>query len=236
MDATTTMTDPTTFEDENTNPITTDDDESAEAEAAELTIRYRGATTDPLFGLLVAGAVAVGSMPLAANDADLRYTLAWGLLAVFGVLAWLMGNFPRVGEERPEDLAWGVALSLVLGIPLLAFGSGLLVDLTARIWEGFTPGMVLAYLVFVMPLGETLFFRGIMQELRAFWEVGIIATIWGLVLFFPHINVGPLPLIAIVVLGMVNVLYSYVRMRNGLAAAWLCQISVNLMIFFFSSI
>lgn len=195
--------------------------------------RYRGATADPLFGLLIAGAVAIGSMPLAPADPDLRYTIVWGLLALFGVTAWLLGNFPRISQEKPENLAWGIALALVLGIPLLAFGSGLLHDLSTRIWQNFTLGTTLAYLLFIMPLAETLFFRGIMQELRSFWEVSFIATLWGIVLFFPHINAGPLPLIALVVFGMTNTLYSYVRLRNGIASAWLCQIVVNVMIFFF---
>ncbi len=202
-------------------------------ETAEYAPRNRGATADPLFGLLIAGAVALGSMPLAANDPDLRYTIVWGLLALFGVTAWLLGNFPHITREKPEDLAWGVALALVMGIPLLAFGSGLLHDLSGRIWGDFTLGTTLAYLLFIMPLAETLFFRGIMQALRSFGEVSFIATLWGLVLFFPHINAGPLPLIALVVFGMTNTLYSYVRLRNGLAAAWLCQIIVNVMIFFF---
>jgi membrane protease YdiL (CAAX protease family) len=209
------------------------DDENDVDSSTQKPVRYRGAMTDPAFGLLIACAIAAGSMPLVANDADFRYTISWGILIIFSVMAWLFGNFPRIAEEHPEDLAWGIALSLVLGIPLVAFGSGLLFDVTHRVWDDFPLGTVLAYLVFIMPMAETLFFRGIMQENRVFWEVGLIATFWGLVLFFPHINAGPLPLIAGVILAMANILYSYVRMRNGLAAAWMCQIAVNLMIFFF---
>ena len=31
---------------------------------------------------------------------------------------------------------------------------------------------------------------------------------------------------------MMNLIYSYVRQRNGLAAAWLCQIVINLTLLF----
>ena len=195
--------------------------------------RYRRGSNDPLFGLLLAGAISIGLMPLGTSDADLRYTIVWGLLATFGVLAWLMGNFPRIGEEKPEDLAWGLAFGLILGIPVLAFGSGALDDISTRMFPELKPGTVLALLVFVMPLGETLFFRGILQDMRSFWEVAIIATIWNLVLFFPLINAGPYPLIMGVILIMVNVLYGYVRTRNGLAAAWLAQITANIVLLFF---
>ncbi len=225
------------------NPTAPTEDETAPADStqgnetkttsSDDTPRYRGASNDPLFGLLIALAVSVGLMPLANADPDLRYTLTWGLLIAFGVLAWLIGNFPRIIEERPEDLAWGIALGLILAIPLLAFGSGVLADLSERIFEGLGIGVVLAYLVFIMPMGESMFFRGILQDLRPFWEVAIIATFWGLILFFPAVNAGPLPVILAIILAMINALYGYVRLRNGLAAAWLAQITVNLVIFFF---
>jgi hypothetical protein len=32
---------------------------------------------------------------------------------------------------------------------------------------------------------------------------------------------------------MANLLYGYVRNRNGLAAAWICQMTVNLVLLFF---
>lgn len=204
------------------------EDETAPEEPA-----YQGSASDPLFGLLLAGAVSVGLIPLVDTDADLRYTVAWGALALFAVAAWLLGTFPRIQRERPENLAWGLAFGLILGIPLLAFGSGVLDDITELMFPSMRPGTVLAYLIFVMPLGETLFFRGLMQQYRSFWEVGILATVWALILVFPLINSGPYPLIMAIILLMSNLLYGYVSGRNGLAAAWLSQITVNLLILFF---
>lgn len=188
---------------------------------------------DPLFGLLLAGAIAVGMTPLIGSGAaDMRYTITWGLLATFGVTAWLLGNMTRIEQETPENLAWGVALGLILGLPVLGFGSGLLADASSLMFREMTTGTVLAYVVFVMPLGESLFFRGVLQENRSFWGTGLLATVWGLVLFFPLVNQGPLPLVVGVILLMANTMYSYVRERNGLAAAWLCQIIVSLLLFF----
>src|SRR5215510_14631788 len=59
-------------------------------------VAYRGATSDPVFGNLIAIALSVGLTPLLPASADLRYTLAWGVLAGFGVLAWLLGNSARI--------------------------------------------------------------------------------------------------------------------------------------------
>src|SRR5262245_7915246 len=65
--------------------------ENGDEEAEEWTPRpvtYRGATSDPVFGYLIAIALSVGLTPLLPSGADLRYTLAWGVMAGFGVLAW----------------------------------------------------------------------------------------------------------------------------------------------------
>jgi membrane protease YdiL (CAAX protease family) len=93
-------------------------------------------------------------------------------------------------------------------------------------------GTLLAYVVFVMPLAESLFFRGVLQQTYNFWQTGLFCTAWNLVLFFPLMNVGPYPLLVGIILLMANLMYSYVRDRNGLAAAWICQITINLVILF----
>ena len=97
------------------------------------------------------------------------------------------------------------------------------------------PGEVLVFLVFVIPVAETLFFRGILQETRPFWQVGLLSSIWSLLVFFPLLEVNKFPAVAILIgtaLVMMNLMYSYVRNRNGLAAAWVCQILVNLILLF----
>ncbi|NJO83201.1 MAG: hypothetical protein HC828_10535 [Blastochloris sp.] len=49
------------------------------------------------------------------------------------------------------------------------------------------------------------------------------------------IDLGRYPLVAVIIatsLLMMNLLYSYVRARAGMAAAWVCQITVNLVLLF----
>lgn len=198
--------------------------------------RYRGATNDPAFGFLIAIALAVGLAPLnGSGQADLRYTIAWGVLALFGVLAWLFGNTARVGQETPENIVWGVSFGLILGMPLLAFGGPTLTSAVNFLFGMMSTGSLLAYLIFVIPLAETLFFRGILQENRPFWMIGLMGSLWSVVLFFPLMDLQNYPFVAVVigtVLVMMNLIYSYVRQRNGLAAAWVCQIVVNLALVF----
>ena len=198
-------------------------------------IEFRGASNDPTFGYLIALALAVGLTALPPDQRDLRYTILWMVPAGFGVLAWLLGRSARISEEIPENLAWGVAFALIIATPLLAVGGSTLTATVNRLFFGMSWGTLLAYVVFVMPLAETLFFRGLLQQERPFWIVGLMSTLWSAVLFLPILDIGTYPAIAtVIVLAflMMNMIYSYVKQRNSLAAAWLCQIVVNLVLIF----
>ena len=202
---------------------------------------YRGAS-DPLFGFIIAAALSVGLTPLLPESVELRYTLAWGALAGVSVLSWLLGSMERIGQENPDDLGWGLLYGILLGIPFLVFLSQhILAPATDRLFPGMTTGSLLAFLVFVMPLAETLFFRGLLQSQLMSWIVGLLATLWNIVLFFPVMwqSITEHQVVALVIallLLMTNLLYVYVRDRNGLASAWICQIVTNLIILYIPSL
>jgi membrane protease YdiL (CAAX protease family) len=205
--------------------------EITEEEAADETPQkgYRGGTGDPAFGFLLALALSIGLTPMLPENADLRYTLAWSALAGVSVLGWLLGSAERIGQEQPEDLAWGIGFGLLGGVLFLLFGNNILREASHLIFPATSVGTLLAYLIFVMPLAETLFFRGILQQNLEFYIVGVLAGVWNIILFFPVMwgAVLQAPAVAVVIaiaLLTMNLLYSYVRDRNGLAAAWLCQI------------
>jgi hypothetical protein len=219
-------------------PVEFDDDYEGDSdvdyESGE--VRYRGATNDPIFGYLIGLALSVGLSPLINNgNIELRYTVVWGVLALFGVLAYLFGSSARIQEEALDNAVWGVSFGLILSAPMLAFGGSTLSTAVTLLFRGMSTGAVLAYLVFVMPLAETLFFRAVLQEHRPFWLVSLMGTFWSCVLFFPLMDLNRYPLVAFVIcltLLMMNLIYGYVRERNGLAAAWICQIVVNLVLVF----
>ena len=216
-------------------------DESSEHRSASLRRQYRGAS-DPLFGFIIAAALSIGLIPLLPESVELRYTLAWGALAGVSVLSWLLGHMERIGQERPDNLGWGILYAVMLGIPFLVFLSEHILGPAAdQLFPNMSPGGLLAFLVFVMPIAETLFFRGLLQGQLAFWIVGLLATLWNLVLFFPVMwqSVTEYPAVTTVIailLLMMNLLFVYVRKRNGLAAAWVCQIVANLIILYLPSL
>jgi membrane protease YdiL (CAAX protease family) len=205
---------------------------------------YRGGNADPAFGFLLAIAVSIGLIPILPENADLRYTLAWGALAIVGVLSWLLGNADRIGQEKPENIIWGVGLGMMVSVPFVIFfreifGTAAMLMFPSH--DGATTtlgnGTVLAYLVFVMPLAETLFFRGLLQRRLEFWIVGALGGLWSVILFFPVMWAEVLENPAVgaflaIALFAIYMMYSYVRERNGLAAAWIAQIVACLILFF----
>ena len=201
----------------------------------------RGAS-DPFFGFVIAAGLSIGLTPLLPESVEFRYALAWGALAGVSVLSWLLGNMERIGQESPDDIGWGILFGVLLGIPFLVFLSQpVLAPAAERLFPDMSPGSLLAFLVFVMPLAETLFFRGLLQGQLAVWIAGLLATLWNILLFFPVMweAVAELPavtLVLVVLLMMMNLLYVYVRARNGLAAAWMCQIIANMIIFYVPSL
>lgn len=196
----------------------------------------RGSSGDPTFGYLVALALAVGLMALPGEERDLRYTILWMVIGGFGVLAWLFSSrISHIQQESPENISWGAVFGLIIAVPLLAVGGNALVTTVHLLFTGMSWGTLLAYLVFVMPMAETLFFRGLLQEDYPFWVVGLMSSLWSGLFFFPLLDIGAYPaVIALLALAllMMNMIYSYVRRRNGLAAAWVCQLVVNLVLIF----
>ncbi len=200
-------------------------------------VAYRGSTSDPLFGFLLAIAVSIGLIPILPASADLRYSLAWGALAGVGVLAWLLGNVERIGQESLDNVVWGVSFGALFGLPFLFFFAGTFQTASRLLFPSMSAGSLLAFLVFVMPLGETLFFRSLLQRNTPFYLTGGLAGLWSIILFFPVMwgEILSVPAVAFfiaVALFAMSLLYSYVRERNGIAAAWLCQICVNIVLFF----
>jgi membrane protease YdiL (CAAX protease family) len=201
---------------------------------------YRGSNGDPVFGFLLAIAVSIGLTPILPAQSDLRYTLAWGALALVSVLAWLLGKFDRIGQEKPENLAWGGAYGLLVSVPFVLFFFNIFSAASRLIFPAYGVGTTLAYLLFVMPLAETLFFRGLLQPRLELWFAGGLAGLWSIILFFPVMwgEILEAPAVAIfLAIGLLamNLMYSYIRERYGLAAAWIGQILANIVLLFIPS-
>lgn len=220
-------------------PVYDEDEELPEP----VRVPRRVAGSDPTLGLLVGFALSLGLTALIPENADLRYTLVCAVLALFAGFAYVLGSMDRIGPDSLQNLAWGAGFGLLVGVPVLIVGG---TTLTATVRQLFRTGVdsvimpmpagvVLAYLLFVMPTAETLMFRGLLQTGRPFWIAGVLGSLWSALLFLPMIDIARFPIVAlmlIILVSLFNMSYAYVRQRNGLAAAWITQMLVNVLVFF----
>lgn len=185
---------------------------------------------DPLFGYIMVMALSVGLTPI---DPNLRYVVLWTLMAAMGGIAFLLGSGIRLKVTDPGDLLWGVALGLFTGGALMMVGSDTLTTASERLFNAGDPSSTLIdtwvfqATVFVMPMAESLFFRGAMQRVYPIPVVALLASAWSMLMFFPSLDLAGAPVVGGVfgtALVMLNFLYSYASSRHGLAASFFCQI------------
>jgi hypothetical protein len=194
---------------------------------------------DPIFAYLLIISLAIGLAPL---DAMLRYAILWTLMSVLGAIAYLLGGVKSIREASLDDLVWGISFGFLSSFPfLLVFGPAL-GTITERMFDvEDTPAIVMDTWVFmavafVIPLSESLFFRGGLQTVRSLPLTTLLATFWSAVLFFPHMELAgreTIGVIMLIVFSLLNFMYSYVRFRNGLAAAWLSQVVSYTLLWYF---
>jgi len=188
---------------------------------------------DPVLGYILAMALSVGLTPLHAN---LRYVLLWAFLAAMGGIAFVLGSGISLKTKDPGDLMWGVGLGVFTGGALLLVGSDTLAVASGRLFDaGQTSSAILdtwvfQAMVFVMPIAETLFFRGAMQRVHTIPIVALLASLWSILMFFPNLELGNTPVVGVVIgvaLVLLNFLYSYVHFRHGLASSFFCQVTAG---------
>ncbi len=188
---------------------------------------------DPVLGYIMAMALSVGLTPAQANA---RYVILWAFLALMGGMAFLIGSGVRFRTTDPGDLLWGIGLGLFTGGALMLAGGDTLATASERLFgagnanSALFDTWVFQAMVFVMPLAETLFFRGAMQRAHPIPTVALLASLWSMLMFFPNLELGETPVVGAVfgtALVLLNFLYSYVNHRNGLAASFFCQIAAG---------
>ncbi len=195
--------------------------------------RSRRQDLDPVFGYILAIALSIGLTPLQANT---RYVVLWTFMAAMGGLAVLLGSGISLKVSDPGDLLWGIGLGLLTGGALMLVGADTLATASTRLFADGDGDNVLLRTwvfqatVFVMPIAESVFFRGAMQRAHPIPVVAVLASVWSMLMFFPSLGLSDTPVVGAVfgtAVVLLNFLYSYVQWRHGLAASFFCQITAG---------
>ncbi len=197
---------------------------------------------DPIFGYVLAIALSIGLTPI---EADTRYLLLWTFLALMGGMAFVLGSSAHDRPTDPGDLVWGLVLGGLSGGALMLVGGDTLAVTSERLFgatrsdNSLLITWVAQATLFVMPIAETLFFRGALQRVHSFLTVSLLASVWSVLLFFPALDLAGSPAVAVVygaALILLNFLYGYVNFRHGLAASLVCQMTAGSLLLLFPMI
>lgn len=176
---------------------------------------------DPRVLLLIFVAIGVGTVLL---DQSPRLALLWTSLV-------LMSVYYRGHRQVPTDLTLrnvgrGALLGAIISVPLLAFLAEQLANFTERLYATRDPVLLLYQVCFISAPIEEYFFRGIVQgRLGSSMSIGLYAVV-PLVYFLPHTPVL-VAFIVFVAMGVLGIVYAYVREHHGLAASTACHVVVG---------
>ncbi len=184
----------------------------------------------PLFGFVIYLALAFGTFPVLP---ELRFTVLWLLLLGMGVGFLFFDDEPSLGGLDVLDLSWGVGVGFVISLPLLILaGRGLAQTSRALVPLADNPALLQA-LVLTWPLGDTLFYRGVVQREHGLVVGALAAGVGSAILYWPEAEgVFAVLFVAVTFATALAFVFGYVRLRYGLAAAYVCQVVANLMLLF----
>ena len=186
---------------------------------------------DPLVVFVFYLALGAG-IALSGIEPIVRYTMLWTLsLGIGAALALVDSPYP-ISTMSSASMLWGFGIGLLFGIMGLIVVRDGLAAMTQALFPNVSLLVLFQSLVLIVPLAETLFFRGVLQDRRGA-AVSIGAAGVNHLLFFLPIVLANAPILGGVgiffLTGLAGV-YSYVRSRYGLSAALVCQITTNLML------
>jgi hypothetical protein len=187
---------------------------------------------DPAFLLIIVGLLAILGMN--SLEIDVRYTLLWGLALLIAVLSLAVDRL-AVEPLTLRGLLVGLGAGLLIGLPVFGVVPEALQRLSLELFNArFSPAFVAQLTLLTAPMAETLCFRVALHTTRGPLFAGLAACLWSALVFVPRLNFQfPLVALAIVAaLAATNLYYTYVRVRFGVFASWMCQLTVNLLLLF----
>ena len=186
-----------------------------------------GWVTSPYLAFLLLSGIGVATFRL---EHHLRLTLLWlvllGVILLYAEGGRLRSNYSLLNVAR------GALVGTVVALPFYLFAKDFFYATASRLYGVTDLQALLERTVFLVPILEESFFRGIVQRERGLLDGALLFGLAQALYFASAVNVFPL-VIAAVVLGtaLVGLLYGYLYQRYGLTASIACHMAVNLVLF-----
>jgi membrane protease YdiL (CAAX protease family) len=182
---------------------------------------------NPRLGFLLLVGVGLASVRLSH---PLRLSLLWMVLLVLILLYAQSGRLK--GDYSLLNVGRGALIGAVVALPFYLFARDFFYATASQLYSVVDLQVLLERAVFIVPLLEECYFRGVVQRERGLVEG---AVLFGLTqaLYFASAVDAYFAVIAAVVLGMVlaGLLYGYLYKRYGLTASIAGHVAVNFVLF-----
>jgi membrane protease YdiL (CAAX protease family) len=187
---------------------------------------------NPYLAFLLLVGVALASLRLTHQ---LRLTLLWLVMLVLVLL------YAEAGRIRAEysllNLARGALVGTIVALPFFLFARDFFHATAGWLYGVQDLQVLLERAVFLVPLLEEGFFRGVVQRERGLRDGALLFGLMQVLYFVSAANVFPV-VIAAVALGMVvlGLLCGYMYQRHGLMGSIGCHVAVNLVLLVLPSV
>lgn len=191
-----------------------------------MTKRIRYSVLEPYFLFLIFVAIGLGTIPL---KQPARLALLWTTLVVLSVL--YRGHTEIGLDFSLAGVGRGALLGLVISVPVLAFLADQLRAFTEGLYGTNDVVSLFYQICFISAPVEEYFFRGVVQSARGLSPSVTLYSVTALLYFLPVPRV-PFFVVCVVfvAMGVLGIIYSYVRERYGLAASIACHVAVGLVL------
>lgn len=182
---------------------------------------------NPRLAFLLLFGVGIATFRL---EHDIRLTLIWlvllGLVLLYAETGRLKGDYSLLNLVR------GATIGAVVALPFFLFNQKFFYATAARLYSVNDLQVLIERAVFLVPVLEGCFFRGMVQHERGLLEGALLFGLAQVLYFISAVNVYP-AVIAAVVLGLtlLGFLCGYLYQRYGLTASISCHVAVNLVLF-----
>jgi len=159
-------------------------------------------------------------------DHSLRLTLLW--LVLLAMVLLYAENRPLKAKYSLLNLVRGALLGAVVALPLYIFGRSFFYATASRLYGVSDLQVLLERAVFLVPLLEETYFRGIVQREKGLLLGALFFGLAQVLYFVPVATTFSLVLTAVAAgMAVFGLLYGYLYQRYGLTASVACHVMVN---------
>jgi membrane protease YdiL (CAAX protease family) len=186
-----------------------------------------GWVLNPYLAFLLLIGVGVATFRL---EHQLRLTLLWlillGIVLLYAETGRLRGSYSLL------SLARGALVGIIVALPFYLFAKDFFYGTASRLYGVDDWQVLLERAIFLVPVLEESFFRGVVQRERGLLDGALLFGLAQGLYFISAVEVFPVVIAAVAVgMGLLGLLYGYLYERYGLTASTACHVAVNLVLF-----